>query len=101
LQRITYAMKQELAKPRINVSRLATIFLGVLVLPTAIAVAIDMLFSLFPLVTIIAIVLVFPAATIIINRMTLREFDRVIELVAPEPVPAADGTAEPQKSHQK
>jgi hypothetical protein len=67
------------------------------VLPCGLALAADLLLGFFPLLTIAAIVIVFPIATVVICRAALQELQRVIDQVAPPAPPAAvtvDMTAE-------
>lgn len=100
------------APPRIDLGKLARLFLFVLVLPMMLAWVADGVFGSTPIVTIAAIVILIPAAAILIIRTSLLEMDRVIQIVAP-PEPdvqqdtqdsggptvdvqtASDGTVEP------
>ena len=63
-----------------------------LVIPLTAAVLIDVTTGLLPILTIVGVVICIPLATIVVNRTVLAEFDRVINLVAPElpPAPADD-----------
>ena len=71
------------AQPRINTRKLAAIFLLGLLLPVSAAMVIDLSLGSLPTVSIVAIVICFPVAAILISRTALRELDRVIQEVAP------------------
>ena len=68
---------------QINWRKLLTIFLLVMVLPTLSAMLFDWWFATRPLITIAAIVVCFPTATILVVRIALAEMDRVIAEVTP------------------
>ena len=55
-----------------------------LVFPVALAIAVDLLFGVLPIVTIVAALICIPLATIVVNRTLLAEMDRVVAMVAPE-----------------
>lgn len=80
-------------QPRIDLRKLTQTFLVVLFLPTVTAIAIDLWLDMLPTVTLIVILIVFPLATILINRTALREMDRIIQEVAP-PLPDSESEAE-------
>ncbi|MCC6458416.1 MAG: hypothetical protein IT328_25930 [Caldilineaceae bacterium] len=75
---------------RINLRLLSQLFLVVLVLPCAAAIAVDLLIGTLPFVTIAAILIFFPTAAIVISRAALRELDRVFDEVAPAPLSATE-----------
>jgi hypothetical protein len=79
-----------MATPRIDWRKLMVPFAFVLVLPSLLAILIDFWLGLFPLVTIVAILICFPAAGFFLNRVTLQELDRVINEVAPLPSPEVE-----------
>lgn len=58
----------------------------IMVLPTITAFLLDMWLGSLPLITIVAILICFPAAGILFTRITAQEMDRVIAEVAP-PLP--------------
>jgi hypothetical protein len=71
------------AQPRINTRKLAAILLLGLLLPVTAALAVDLTIGTLPTVSIVAIVVCFPTAAILISRTVLHELDRVIQEVAP------------------
>ncbi len=73
------------APVRIDVWRALKALLLTLVIPLSAAFVIDRLTGLLPFVTIVAIVVFIPLATIVVGRILLAELDRVIAIVAPEP----------------
>jgi hypothetical protein len=80
---------------RIDLWRLTRIFMFVLVLPCSAAVALDLLSGAFPLITIAAILIVFPIAAVVISRTALHELDRVIQEIAPPPLNSEQGGKAP------
>jgi len=84
------------ATARIDWRKLLLPFLLIMVIPTISAIVLDKWLGLFPFITIIAILLCFPAATIWVTRIAMQEMDRVIAEVAPPQPPEAfvteDGT---------
>ncbi|MCC6454347.1 MAG: hypothetical protein IT328_05345 [Caldilineaceae bacterium] len=74
------------ATPRIDWRKLLLPFLFIMVLPSVLAILADFWLGSLPFITIAAIVLCFPTATILVMKTALREMDRVIAEVAP-PVP--------------
>jgi hypothetical protein len=68
---------------RIDWRKLLRLSLMIMVLPTVSAILLDMWFKTVPYITIIAIIICFPAATILVVRSALSEMDRVIAEVAP------------------
>jgi len=69
---------------RLNARRLLMILMFSLILPVLVCVVIDILFDLMPLLTIISSTICIPLASLLIIKITLSEFDRVIQDVAPE-----------------
>ena len=63
-----------------------------LVLPFALAIAADAILGMWPILTIVAVVLVFPVAGFVIIRKVLSEMERVIRIVAPAVPVEQDGT---------
>jgi hypothetical protein len=54
-----------------------------LVIPMTAAVVVDLTSGTLPFLTIAAIIICIPLATIVVSRTVLAEFDRVVTLVAP------------------
>ena len=75
---------------RIDLWRLSRSFLLFLVLPFVVAIALDLATGLWPILTIAAVVLVFPFAGVVMIRKVNAEMQRVIEIVAPA-APAEEG----------
>ena len=69
---------------RIDLWRGVRAFLFTLALPMSFAVAADLLAGSLPWLTIAAVLICIPLATIVVNRTVLAEFDRIVSLVAPE-----------------
>ena len=61
----------------------------ILVLPSLLGILIDFWLGLFPLVTIVVILICFPTAGFFLNRITMQELDRVINEIAP-PLPEVE-----------
>lgn len=55
-----------------------------LVIPVSLAVTADLLAGSLPWLTIAAVLICIPLATVVVNRTVLAEFNRVVSLVAPE-----------------
>lgn len=83
------------APVRINVWRALKALLLTLVIPLSAAVIIDLSTGLLPFVTIIGVVVFIPLAAVVVGRILLAELDRVIAIVAPEPVDEAPETTAP------
>jgi hypothetical protein len=81
------------APVRIDVWRALKALLLTLVLPLTAAVVFDVATGTLPVLTIVAVVICIPLATIVVNRTVLAEFDRVVRIVAPE-LPLVDTGAE-------
>jgi hypothetical protein len=90
------------ASAQINWRKLLMISLLVMVLPTLSAMLLDVWFATRPIITIAAIVICFPTATIMVVRIALSEMDRVIaevtplQLVETEPAPDIESLPEVQ-----
>lgn len=69
---------------RLDLRRLVKLFLLMLVLPVVGAFIIDLLFNLTPLLTIVSSVICIPLTSVVITKVTLAEFDKVIDQVAPK-----------------
>jgi hypothetical protein len=92
-----------LAPIRIDLWRGARALLFTLVLPVSLALVADLLAGSLPWLTIAAVLVCIPLATIVVNRTVLAEFERVVASVA-QPAseeqegagesPAADGTGD-------
>ena len=88
---------------RIDLWRGVRAFLFTLALPMSFAVAADLLAGSLPWLTIAAVLICIPLATIVVNRTILVEFDRIVSLVAPveasdsEESEEADGSEDPQE----
>jgi hypothetical protein len=83
------------APVRIDVWRALKALLLTLVIPLSAAVIIDLSTGLLPMVTIVGVVVFIPLAAIVVGRILLSELDRVIALVAPEPVVEAPEATTP------
>ena len=79
-----------MATTRNDWRKLMNHFSLVLVLPSLLAILVDFWLGLFPLVTIVAILICFPTAGFLLNRVTLQEMDRVINEIAPVPPPEVE-----------
>lgn len=85
---------------RIDLWRGVRAFLFTLALPLSLAFAADVLAGSLPWLTIAAVLICIPLATIVVNRTILVEFDRIVSLVAPVEAndsEDADDSAEPQE----
>lgn len=71
------------ATARIDWRKLLVPSLFIMVLPTLMALLADKWLGTLPFITIAAIVICFPLATVIVLRIALQEMDRVIAEVAP------------------
>lgn len=80
-----------MTQPRIDWRKLARLFLLALVLPVSLAFALDRVVGSTPILTIAAVMIFIPLATLLVNRTALHEMDRIIEVVAP---PERDDHAE-------
>lgn len=69
--------------PRIRVWSLVQRLLLSLVLPVSVALLLDWALGTLPWLTMAASLLCIPLATLIVGNATLREFERVVALVAP------------------
>jgi hypothetical protein len=76
--------------PRIDWRKLLLPFLFIMVLPSIAAFALDVWLGTLPFITIVAILICFPIATIWVTRVALKEMDRVIAEVAPPLTPESD-----------
>jgi hypothetical protein len=84
---------------RINLWRGVKALLLTLVIPMSIAVMADVTTGALPWLTIAAVIICIPLASVVVNRTLLAEFDRVVALVAPEEAPAEpEATALPAES---
>lgn len=72
-----------MTQPRIDWRKLLRLFLLVLVLPVVVAFSLDFVVGTTPILTIVAVALFIPLATVLVNRTALQEMDRIIEVVAP------------------
>ena len=69
---------------RIDLGRGLRALLFTLVLPVSLAVTADLLAGSLPWLTIAAVLICIPLATVVVSRTVLAEFNRVVSLVAPE-----------------
>ena len=69
---------------RMDLWRGVRAFLFTLAIPMSLAFAADVLAGSLPWLTIAAVLICIPLATIVVNRTILGEFDRIVSLVAPE-----------------
>lgn len=69
---------------RLNIQRLATALLLGVILPICLALILDLALNTLPIATIVAIVICMPLGAIWLNRVSLHELDRVLNVVAPE-----------------
>lgn len=63
-----------------------------MIIPLVTSILIDILFGLLPWVTISASAIVIPLASVMVTRTALSEFDKVIQIVAPDDVDEDDST---------
>jgi hypothetical protein len=85
--------RQELtpAPIRIDVRRGVKALLLTLVIPMAMAVTADLTTGTLPWLTLAAVLICIPLATVVVSRTVLAEFNRVVDLVAPaEPEPSVE-----------
>src|SRR5512139_2229822 len=75
---------------RIDLWRGVKALLLTLVIPMSIAVISDVAMGTLPWLTIAAVIICIPLATVVVNRTVLAEFDRVVAIVAPEEEPAEE-----------
>lgn len=68
---------------RLNVRRMLTKLILLLILPVTLCICIDLLFDLMPLLTIVSSIICIPLASVVVIKTTLAEFDEVIQRVAP------------------
>lgn len=71
---------------RIDVRRLVYLLIVTLLLPPLIGAGLDIYFGTVPFFTIGSGVLSIPLATFTVLRSTLTEFNRVVQILAPEPI---------------
>ena len=69
-----------------------------LFLPVMVAFSVDLLLGTLPLVTMVASIICIPLATVLVIRSILVEFDRVIEVVAPEVAEQGDDSVTDNES---
>jgi hypothetical protein len=91
--------RQELGSEpiRIDLRRGVKALLLTLIIPVTAAVVVDITSGTLPFLTIAAVIICIPLATIVVNRTVLAEFNRVVTLVAPpevEELPTPEGTLE-------
>ena len=72
---------------RIDLWRGVRPLLYTLVLPMSLAVTADLLTGSMPWLTIAAVLICIPLATIVVHRAILLEFERVVSMVAPKELP--------------
>jgi hypothetical protein len=79
------ADRQELGSEpiRIDLRRSLKALLLTLVIPMTLAVAADLTSGTLPFLTIAAVIICIPLATVVVSRTVLAEFDKVVALVAP------------------
>ena len=68
----------------INVQRALKLLLFTLVVPVTAAFVLDKVARTLPILTIAAVVLCIPLATVVVNRAVLGDLDRIFAIVAPE-----------------
>jgi hypothetical protein len=68
---------------RIDVWRGVKALLLTLVIPMSMAVMVDVTTGTLPWLTIAAVIICIPLATIVVNRTVLAEFSRIVAIVAP------------------
>lgn len=68
---------------RLNVRRLVKVLCLSFIVPIGLAWVVDIALGSVPVVTIAAIVIFIPAGAFFVLRATLKEFDNVVESVAP------------------
>ncbi len=80
--------------PRINVWRLGRNVILALILPVSLAIVVDMIVGLWPIVTLIVASFAFPIAGIVVIRSTMQELRRVIQELEPELAPESKDLSE-------
>jgi hypothetical protein len=84
---------------RIDLWRGVNALLLTLVIPTLIAVMADAALGTLPWLTIAAVIICIPLANVVVTRILLAEFDRVVAVVAPlEDLGEAEDQSFPPKS---
>jgi len=84
-------MPASIEAPRLQAAPLLRRLLGTLIVPFVVALLIDWWLGTAPWVMLIVAVTTIPLASIVVGRAVLRDFQRVVDLVAPEiPVSPAD-----------
>ena len=94
-------LSSQIRPERIDVRRLARVLFFSLVLPLSLAIGLDFGLNTMPLATIVASVIFIPLAMVVVSRVALSEFDKVIQAVAPaeaEPVAQDEPAAEEDES---
>jgi hypothetical protein len=61
-----------------------------LLLPVGLALLADLLMGTLPWITLAVSLLAIPLASLVVGKAVLRDFERVLAVVAPEPVAATD-----------
>ncbi|MBK8047043.1 MAG: hypothetical protein IPK16_07925 [Anaerolineales bacterium] len=69
---------------RIDVQRALKLFLFTLVVPVTAAFVLDQVAKTLPILTMAAVVICIPLATVMVNRAVLGDLDRIFAIVAPE-----------------
>jgi hypothetical protein len=75
-------------QPRIDIVRLLRLLIGLLIAPVSSALLLDIMLGWMPWLTIITIVVFIPLATVFLIRAILDEFQKVVQMIAPESVEA-------------
>lgn len=77
---------------QIDWRRLTKWLLLTLILPVLLAISIDLLIGMLPILTLVTSLICIPVATFFVGRAILSEMDRVLAVLAPE-VPKSDDDA--------
>jgi hypothetical protein len=81
--------------PHVQIKPLLVLLLVALVLPVSGAFLLDRWLGMTPWLTLAAISICLPLATVLVVRSALRDMDRLIAVVAPESAPEAAPAAKP------
>lgn len=85
--------------PQVQITPLLVRLLAALVLPVTCAFLVDRWLGTTPWVTLAALIVCLPLATVLVVKSALRDMDRLIAVVAPEsaPVSPAEAASDPVK----
>ncbi|MGL4651631.1 MAG: hypothetical protein ACRC1H_19645 [Caldilineaceae bacterium] len=73
--------------PRLQVALLFNRLLYTLLLPVGVALLIDLALGILPWLTLVTSLICIPLASLVVGKAVLRDLERVLAIVAPEPLP--------------